>query len=106
MAATLSCRPTLYQLTIVHVELGEARIAKLGIFCCSDPRSRWRLLRSGGLGRRRHADEDPVGRGGFGAQAVHRRLELYWHELPADLEGHHALRHDLRGVRLAEHRPA
>ncbi len=63
-------------------------------FCCSDRRSRWRLLRCGGLGRRRHADEGPIGRGGFGAQGVHRRLELYCHGLPADLAGHHGLRRD------------
>src|SRR5258705_10301432 len=37
------------------------------------------------LGRRRHADEGPAGRGGFRAQTVHRRLELYCHGLPADL---------------------
>jgi hypothetical protein len=52
---------------VVHVELGEARIAKLGNFCCSDARSRWRLLRSGGVGRRRRPDRGFRGNGSFSA---------------------------------------
>jgi predicted porin len=40
------------------------------------------------MGRRRHADKGPAGRSGFGAQAVHRRLGLYRHELPTDLAWH------------------
>jgi hypothetical protein len=55
-------------------------------------RSCWRLMRGGCMGRRHHADEDPTGRGGFGAQGVHRRLKLQCHGLPADLARHHDLR--------------
>jgi hypothetical protein len=63
-------------------------------FCCSDHRSRWRLLRSGGVGRRRRPDRGFRRNGGLRAQAVYRRLGLYCHRLPADLAGHHGIRHD------------
>jgi hypothetical protein len=53
-----------------------------------------RLLRRGGLGRRRRPERGTRGNGGFRAQAVHRCFELYFHGLPADLAGHHGLRHD------------
>ena len=69
-------------------------MAKLGIFAAVILAARWRFLRSGGVGRRRCPDRGFRGNGGFGAQAVHRRLGLYFHGLPADLAGHHGLRHD------------
>ena len=57
---------------------------------CNDPRGRWRLLRSGGAGRR--------------CQDVHRPLGLYRNGLSADLVRHHALRRDRRGLHLPDSR--
>ena len=52
MAPVPCCRPTLYQRTIHQIEPGGSH-GQVPHFGCSAPRSRWRLLRSGGVGRRR-----------------------------------------------------
>ena len=82
----------IFQVTMIQVGAGDCH-DETRHFCCNDPRGRWRLLRSGGAGRRR-------------AQDVHQPLRLYRNGLPTDLVRHHALRRDRRGLHLPDSRRA
>jgi len=70
-------------------------------FAVGDHRSRWRLLRSGRLGRRRRSDRGHRGNAAS-RPTVHRRLELYC-TMPTHLAGYHGLRHCDTGVGWQSH---